>query len=105
MKLNGTKVPPNPVVSVSKHLKADVVANLTKQLMKLPTVFSPEDMGTLKRQHRRNSMLATSKMSLKNSTDSTQMTNWTTKLNSKIRVCFKFLKVLNSSTSIKLLTD
>ena len=64
MKLNGTNVPLNPVVSVPKHLKADVVANLTKQLKKPPTVISPEDMGTLKRQHRPNSLLATPTMSL-----------------------------------------
>ena len=64
MKLNGTNVPFNPVVSVPKHLKADVVANLTKHLKKPPTVRSPEDMGTLKRHHRRNSMPATSTMSL-----------------------------------------
>ena len=63
MKLNGTNVPLKPVVSVPKHLKA-VVANLTKQLKKPPTVISPEDMGTTKRQHRRNSMPATSTMSL-----------------------------------------
>ena len=64
MKLNGTNVPLNPVISVPKHLKADVVANLTKQLKKPPIVISPEDMGTLKRQYRRNSMPATSNMSL-----------------------------------------
>ena len=64
MKLIGTNVPLNPVVSVPKHLKADVVANLTKQLKKPPKVISPEDMGTLKRQHRRNLMPATSTMSL-----------------------------------------
>ena len=64
MKLNGTNVPLNPVVSVPKHLKADVVSNLAKQLKTPPTVISPEEMGTLKRQHRRNSMPATSTMSL-----------------------------------------
>ena len=48
MKPNETKVPLNPVVSVPKHLRADVVANLSKQLKKPPTVISPEDMGTLK---------------------------------------------------------
>ena len=64
MKLNETNVPLNPVVSVSKHLKAEVVANVTKQLRKPPTVISPEDMGTLKRKHRRNSMPTTSTMSL-----------------------------------------
>ena len=62
MKLNETNVPLNPVVS-ELHLKAGVVANLTKQLKK-PTVISPEDMGTLKRKHRRNSMPATSTISL-----------------------------------------
>ena len=64
MKLNGTNVPLNPVVSVPKHLKADVVSNLAKQLKTPPTVISPEEMGSLKRQHRRNSMPATSTMSL-----------------------------------------
>ena len=64
MKLNGTNVPLNPVVSVPKHLKADVVSNLAKQLKTPPTVISPEEMGTLKRQHRRNSMPATSTLSL-----------------------------------------
>ena len=64
MQLNSKNVPLNPVVSVPKHLKAGVLANRTKQLKKPPTVISPEDMGTLKRQHRRNSMPATSTMSL-----------------------------------------
>ena len=64
MKLNGTNVPLNPVVSVPKHLKADVVSNLAKQLKTPPTVISPEDMGILKRHHRRNSMPATFTMSL-----------------------------------------
>ena len=64
MKLGGTNAPISPIISVPKHLKADVVANLTKQLRKPPTVISPEDMGTLKRQHRRNSMPATSTMAL-----------------------------------------
>ena len=54
MKLNGTNVPLNPVVSVPQQLKADVGANLTKQLKKPSTVISPEDMGTLKRKYRRN---------------------------------------------------
>ena len=63
MKLNGTNVPLNPVISLPKHLKADVVSNLAKQLKTPSTVISPEDMGTLKRQHRRNSMPATSTMS------------------------------------------
>ena len=64
MKLNGTNVPLNPVVSIPKHLKADVVSNLAKQLKIPPTVISPKEMGTLKRQHRRNSMPATSTLSL-----------------------------------------
>ena len=66
MKLNGTNVPLNPVVSVPKHPKADVVTTLAKQLKQLkqpPTVISPEELGTLKRQ-RRNSMPATSTISL-----------------------------------------
>ena len=63
MKLNGTNVPLNPVVSVPKHLKADVVTNLAKQLKQPPTVISPEELGTLKRQ-RQNSMPATSTLSL-----------------------------------------
>ena len=54
VQLSRANVPLNPVVSMSKHLKADVIANLTKQLKTLPTVISPEDMGTLKRHHRRN---------------------------------------------------
>ena len=64
LKPNGTNVPLNPVVSVPKHLKADVVANLTKQLNKPLRIISPEDMGTLKRQHRPNSMPATPTMAL-----------------------------------------
>ena len=64
MKLNGTNVTLNPLVSVPKHLKADVVSNLAKQLRTPPTVISPEDMGTLKRHHRRNSMPAYSTMSI-----------------------------------------
>ena len=63
MKLNGTNVPLNPVVSVPKHLKADVVTTLAKQLKQPPTVISPEELGTLKRQ-RRNSMPTTSTISL-----------------------------------------
>ena len=63
MKLNGTNVPLNPVVFVPKHLKADVVTTLAKQLKQPPTVISPEELGTLKRQ-RRNSMPATSTFSL-----------------------------------------
>ena len=63
MKLNGTNVPLNAVVSVPKHLKADVVTTLAKQLKQPPTVISPEELGTLKRQ-RRNSMPATSTISL-----------------------------------------
>ena len=63
MKLNGTNVPLSPVVSMPEHLKADVVANLTKQLKTPPSVISPEDMG-LKRHHIRNSMPAASTMSL-----------------------------------------
>ena len=62
MKLNGTNVPLNPVVSVPKHLKADVVSNLAKQLKQPPTVISPEELGALKRQ-RRNSMPANSTFS------------------------------------------
>ena len=50
MKFNGTNVPLNPVVSVRKHLKADVATNLAKQLKQPPTVISPEELGTLKRQ-------------------------------------------------------
>ena len=63
MKLNGTNVPLNPVVSVPKHLKADVVTTLAKQLKQPPTVISPEELGTLKRR-RRNSMPTTSALSL-----------------------------------------
>ena len=63
MKLNGTNVPLNPVVSVPKHLKADVDTTLAKQLKQPPTVISPEELGTLKRQ-RRNSMPATSTLSM-----------------------------------------
>ena len=63
MKLNGTNVPLNPVVSVPKHLKAELVTNLAKQLKQPPTVISPDELGTLKRQ-RRNSMPAASTMSL-----------------------------------------
>ena len=62
-KLNGTHVPLNPVVSVPKHLKAEVVTTLAKQLKQPQTVISPEELGTLKRQ-RRNSMPATSTLSL-----------------------------------------
>ena len=62
MKLNGTNVPLNPVVSVPKHLKEEVVNNLAKQLKQPPTVISPEELGTIKRQ-RRNSMPATSTLS------------------------------------------
>ena len=61
IKLNRTNVSFNPVVSVPKHLKGDVLAHLTKQLKKPPTVISPKDIGTLKPHHRRNSMPATSK--------------------------------------------
>ena len=64
MKLSGANVPLNPVVLVPKHLKADVVTNPTKQIKKHPTVISPEDMGTLNRPHRLNSMPATSTASL-----------------------------------------
>ena len=103
LKLNGTNILLNPVVSVSKHLKAEVVTNLAKQLKQPPTVISPEELGTLKRQ-RRNSMPATSTMSLNTLNDSTQKTNWTTKLKTERRVCFNFLKVFYSSTSIILLT-
>ena len=92
MKLNGTNVPLNPVVSVPKHLKADVVTTLAKQLKQPPTVISPEELGTLKRQ-RRNSMPATSTISTP-CTNLTQTMNWTTKLNPERRVCFKLLKVL-----------
>ena len=51
MKLNGNE-PLNPLVCVPKHLKAEVVKSITKQLKKPPTVISPEDMGTLERKHR-----------------------------------------------------
>ena len=63
MKLNGTNVPLNPVVLVPKHLKAEVVTNIAKQLKQPPTVISPEELGTLQRQ-RRNSVPATSTMSI-----------------------------------------
>ena len=63
MKLNGTNLPLNPVVSVPKHLKADVVTALAKHLKQPPTVISPEELGTLKRQ-RGNSMPATSTLSM-----------------------------------------
>ena len=49
----------------SKQLKAEIQADLTKQLKKPPTVTTTEDMGTLKHQHRRQSMTATLTMSLK----------------------------------------
>ena len=49
VKLNTTNVPLNPLVSVSK-LETDVLQNRTKQLKKLPTVISQEDMGDLKHQ-------------------------------------------------------
>ena len=64
MKPNGTNVPLNPVVSVPKHLKAEVVSNLAKQLKKPPTVISPEEMGAIKRHQRRNSMPATQTLPL-----------------------------------------
>ena len=47
MELDGINVTLNPVLSLPKHLKADVVANPAKQLKKSPTVASPEDMGTI----------------------------------------------------------
>ena len=47
----------------AKTTESNVVANLTK-LTKPPTVISPEDMGTLKRKHRRKLIPATSTMSL-----------------------------------------
>ena len=64
VKLNGLNVPLYQVIFVPKRLKAEIVAKVTKQLTKPPTVMSPEDMGTLKRQCSRNSRLATSTMSL-----------------------------------------
>ena len=64
MRLNGKNVPLKPVVSVPRHLNAEAVANRKKQLKTPPTVIAPEDMGTLRRQHRRHSMPATSTMSL-----------------------------------------
>ena len=64
MKLNETNEPLKSVVSVTKHLKAEVAANLMEQLKKQPTVISPEYMGTLKRRHIRHSMPATSSRSL-----------------------------------------
>ena len=64
MTLNGTNVRFNPVVSVPKHLKAEVVSNLAKQLKKPPTIISPEEMGTIKRHQRRNPMPATPTLSL-----------------------------------------
>ena len=63
MKLNGTNVPLNPVVSVPKHLKADVITTLAQQLKQPPTVISPEEFGTLKKQ-RRHSLPANSAISL-----------------------------------------
>ena len=63
MKLNGNNVPLNPVVSVPKHLKADVITTLAQQLKQPPTVISPEEFGTLKRQ-RRHSLPANSAISL-----------------------------------------
>ena len=62
MKLNGTNVPLKSVVSVPKHLKAEVVTTLAKQLKQPLTFISPEELGTLKRQ-RRNSMPTTSTLS------------------------------------------
>ena len=104
MKLNGTNVLLNPVVSVPKHLKANVVTNLAKQLKQPPTVISPEELGTLKRQ-RRNSMPATSAMSL----NTTDRFNTEDELDNQAqperRVYFELLKVLYSSTSINPLTD
>ena len=64
MSFNRTNVPLNPVVSVRKHLKAEVVSNIMKQLKKLPTVISPEEIGTIKQHQRRNSMTATPTLSL-----------------------------------------
>ena len=104
MKLNGTNVPLNPVVSVPKHLKADVVANLTKQLKTPPRVISPEDMGTFKH-HRRNSMPATSTMSLKALDRFDTGLELDNPATPRGIVCFEFLKVLYSSTSIILLTN
>ena len=53
MKLNGSNVPVNPVFSARKHLKADVVASVAKQLKRPSTIFSLEDVGTLKRQQQK----------------------------------------------------
>ena len=63
MKLNETDVPLNPVISVTKELKADVMAILKKRLKKLTTAISPKDTRTLKRQRRRHSKPATSTIS------------------------------------------
>ena len=93
MKLNETNEPLKPVVSVPQHLKADVVANLTNQLKKLPTIISPEDMGTLKQLHRRNSMPATSTMSLKKIARLDTEDESDNNASTRKKVFFKFLKV------------
>ena len=92
-KLNRTNVPLNPVVSARKHLKADVVASLTKQLKKHPTVISPEDKGTLKQQPRRDSMLATSTMSLSTIKRFDTEDEVNKKIHPERKGYFKFLKV------------
>ena len=104
MKLNGTNVPLNPVVSVPKHLKAEVVTTLAKQLKHPPTVISPEELEP----SNDNDEIPCLQLLPCHSTpwtDLTQTMNWTTKLNPERRVCFKFTKVLNSSTSIILITN
>ena len=64
MSFNRKNVPLNQVVSVQKHLKAEVISNIVKQLKKPPTVISPEEIGCIKRHQRRNSMTATPKLSV-----------------------------------------
>ena len=82
MKLNGTNVPLNPVVSLLKHLKADIFANLTKQLKKPPTVISPEDMGTLKRKQTKSNARDLHNVTQHNWT-LRHKTNWTEQLQSE----------------------
>ena len=103
MTLNGTNVPLNPVVSVPKHLKAEVVTNLAKQLKQPPRVISPEELGTLKRQ-RQNSVPATSTMSI-NTMDRFNKDDELEKQAQPREVFFELIKVLYSSTSINPLTD
>ena len=87
MKLNGTNVPLNPVVSVLKHLKADVVTTLAKQLKQPPTVISPEERQRPSNDNDEIQCQQPLPSPLIHLIDSTQKTNWTTKLNPETRVC------------------